>query len=80
MMGDGYSGYRDAWPVIASLHLKVHSVTIQLDSADAGQELQVARVNVVRLASGITVHMDACVSSTFGTKRTLDKSLKICIL
>jgi hypothetical protein len=33
-----------------------------LDSAVASQELQAAHVNVVRLASGTTVEMDACVS------------------
>jgi hypothetical protein len=37
---------------------------IQLDSADAGQELQVVHVNVVRPASGTILHMDACVSRT----------------
>jgi hypothetical protein len=79
-MGDDWFGYRDAWHVTASLLLRVHSVMIQLDSVDAGQELQVAHVNVVRLASGTIVQVVACVSSTLGTKRKLDKFLKIHIL
>lgn len=76
-MGDGY---RDAWLVTASLHQRVYNVTIQLDSVDAGQELQVAHVNVVSLASGIIVQVDACVSSALRSKRKLDKFLKISIL
>jgi hypothetical protein len=52
---------------------------IQLDSADAGQELRVAHVNVVRLASGTIVHMDVCVSPTLVMKRKLDEFLKMCI-
>lgn len=54
--------YRDAWHVTASLHQRVHNVMIQLDSAVASQVLQVAHVNVVRLASGTIVKVDACVS------------------
>jgi hypothetical protein len=54
--------YRDVWHAIASLHLRVHSATIPLDSAVASQVLQVACVNAVRLASGTTAEMDACVS------------------
>jgi hypothetical protein len=79
MLGDDCFDCRDAWHVTASLHLKVHSVMIQLDSADAGQELQVAHVNVVRLVSGTIVHMDVCVSPTLVTKRKLDEFLKMCI-
>ena len=56
--------YRDVWHAIASLHLRVHSVMTQLDSAVAGQALQVACVNAVRLASGTIAEMDACVSPT----------------
>lgn len=51
---------RDVCRVIVSLHRRVHSVMILLDSADVSQELQVSDVNVVSLASGTIVHMDAC--------------------
>jgi hypothetical protein len=56
--------YRDAWHATARLHQRVRSVMIRQDSAVASQALQVARVNVVRLASGTIVEMDACVSPT----------------
>jgi hypothetical protein len=48
---------------------------MQLDNADASQELQVALVSVVRLASGTTVCMDACVSSKI---KELSNPDKIC--
>jgi len=60
---------RDVWHAIASLHLRVHSVMTRLDSAVAGQALQVACVNAVRLASGTIAEMDACLVGVTPTTR-----------
>lgn len=66
-------GYRDVGHVTVSLHQRVHSVMILLDSVVASQELQVSDVNVVSLASGTIVRMDACVSQKTKVLRNVMK-------
>jgi hypothetical protein len=46
---------------------------ILLDNVDASQELQVAHVNVVSLASGTIVHMDVSVSQKINMVRIVMK-------